>query len=349
MISWRLAFFLPFVLAGGPLCPKWSQNAAGGATRELIVNPCGRRYRASTDTIEQHIQRYKATLGRMPPFIPSLAGYSAIKSSGSSQFCLGDHLRRLLLTIHSPFIMVDLRMESHGFLDTLAVSFFCPKNWDLLRTAPDQVEDRERADFARLKGPQRVYFKMKRTEELIFGWPILLSQAMTEREAMKGANIHYERIPIPDHQKPRDTEVEQLLDLFKKYPDNWMHFHCKAGKGRTTTAMIMRDMWLNAQKVSAADIIMRNSIFAAVDLLDLEKLRDTYRLPFAQERMIFLHAFYKFCLSKQTSWLHFIQTNLQLLAQKYAKPFNPLIPSKPIDKSQSIHFKVRYRKRRMVR
>lgn len=343
MICWTLALFAPFVLALGPRCPAWSQNSAGKATRELVINACGVRFRASTDAIEPHIQRYKRDLGRMPPFVPLLDGYSAVKSSGSSQFCLGDQLRRLFSNINDPFVMVDLRMESHGFIDKLAVCFFCPKNWDLLRTAPDQIESREEADFAGLTGPQRLYHKIKGTEWLIFKRIVSFSRAMTERQAMEAANIHYERIPIPDHQRPRDTEVEQLLDLFKRYPDHWMHFHCKAGKGRTTTAMIMRDMWLNAKKISAADIIMRNSIFGAVDLLDLRKLRDSYRLPFAQERMVFLYAFYKFCLSKQPSWLLFINTNLQLLVQKYVRPFNPLVP---IEVSTSAQFRDRHYERR---
>ena len=39
--------------------------------------------------------------------------------------------------------------------------------------------------------------------------------------------------------------------------DNWLHFHCKQGIGRTTTFMIMYDIMKNAKEVSLDDIVKR--------------------------------------------------------------------------------------------
>lgn len=37
--------------------------------------------------------------------------------------------------------------------------------------------------------------------------------------------------------------IDEFIKLYKSLPkDAWLHFHCEAGKGRTTTFLAMYDM-----------------------------------------------------------------------------------------------------------
>ena len=79
-----------------------------------------------------------------------------------------------------------------------------------------------------------------------------------ENALVEAENISYLRIPITDGNLPTDTMVEYFVDFIKKQPENtWIHFHCKAGVGRTTTFMIMYDIIKNCNEVSLNDIIAR--------------------------------------------------------------------------------------------
>lgn len=330
---------------GEKKCPQWSQNADGTATRCLIMNPCGEgglplRFRTTSDPFPPKWIQYGAEFGQVHGPVPSLAGYTLARMSGSAQFCLDSRTRGLLKFLAdgvSDVVLVNLRMESQGFLGEKPVSYFCPHNWDLLHTDPASLSMLEEQDFAMLaqSGPEtvRLFHKVSGTEELqalpstsLF-LPHRQSEIKTERQAMRELGVRYVRIPIPDHRRPRDGEVQALIDLFRRYPKTWLHFHCKMGKGRTTTAMIMRDIFLNAHLVSLRDIMLRNYVISGVNLENWAKLQGSYKLPYAQERIAFLHAFYQFVLSGLDSWQEFLDRQLtaQLAPGHHAKLSLPLL------------------------
>lgn len=304
-------------------CPRWSQNADQSAVRSLILNKYGyritpRRYRASTDSFSKHFDTYlsKPHLPPLPP--PAMVGYAETRMSGSSQFGL-HQLKRLPRNL--PLIVVDLRMEAHGFIDDLPVSFFCPKNWDRLDVPPRELAGQEQRDLKRLKkrGWVKAYRKLPNSETIGRPRIIRFKRVRTQAEALAHHGIRYERIPIPDHRRPRDEQITQLITLFEAMAaePHWMHFHCQAGKGRTTTAMIMWDMFQNAGRLALEDILHRNYIYSKIHLDDLRSIEDSYRRPFVEERTLFLRAFYQYCRHRSRTtrgnWTSFLASQLDVL------------------------------------
>lgn len=313
-------------------CPECSQNRDGTATRKLILNPCGEeglplRFRTSSDPFPPNLVKYEEDFGKLPNPQPSLLGYSDTRMSGSSQFCIGPRMKGLLKFLAegiTDVVMVDMRMESHGFIGEAAVSYFCPRNWDLLETNTTSLQVLEEHDFAKLSqlSPDsiEIYTKVPGTERTELNKQLAFANAQTERQVMDELGVKYVRIPSPDHRRPRDEEVESLVSLFTQHPTAWLYFHCKMGKGRTTTAMIMRDIFINAHRVSLEDIILRNYVTSRVNLEDWQKLKGSYKLPYARERIAFLHTFYQFALGKQSSWKKFLQQQIDLRADSVLHP-----------------------------
>ena len=77
-------------------------------------------------------------------------------------------------------------------------------------------------------------------------------------------------------------------------PGGWAHFHCRAGKGRTTTFLVLYDMLRNAGRVSLKDIVDRQSVLAGdYDLLKPEGESGWKAAVFA-DRAAFVRAFYRY-------------------------------------------------------
>ena len=82
-------------------------------------------------------ERYK--LGDIPPSLHSELDLLTI--SGSAQFS-ENQLKALLSHIPAPFpiYIIDLRQESHGFLNGNAVSWYIPRNWINIGKKLDEIE-----------------------------------------------------------------------------------------------------------------------------------------------------------------------------------------------------------------
>ena len=88
--------------------------------------------------------------------------------------------------------------------------------------------------------------------------PLTVSEASTEKELTRELGIRYVRIPATDHIWPDPDTIDQMIALYRRLPkDSWLHFHCEAGKGRTTAFMAMYDMMRN--KPVEESILQRES------------------------------------------------------------------------------------------
>lgn len=73
--------------------------------------------------------------------------------------------------------------------------------------------------------------------------------ARTEHEAFDNLplgkfTVKYVRIPVTDHCAPSSAAINVFRALAGEVTSNdWVHFHCHGGDGRTTTFLAMYDMW----------------------------------------------------------------------------------------------------------
>ncbi|HEY5813358.1 MAG TPA: hypothetical protein VIT23_11995 [Terrimicrobiaceae bacterium] len=85
-----------------------------------------------------------------------------------------------------------------------------------------------------------------------------VSRVQTEQEVVEAAGANYVRLTITDQMGPTPEEVDRFLEeVGKLKPGAWVHIHCHAGRGRTTTFMILYDILRNAEQVKLEDISKR--------------------------------------------------------------------------------------------
>jgi protein-tyrosine phosphatase len=103
------------------------------------------------------------------------------------------------------------------------------------------------------------------------------------------------RITVTDHARPLDEAVDRFILAVRALPENgWAHFHCEAGRGRTTTFMALYDMLRNANRVSLEDIACREQLLG----YDYDVLcpvgPESWKAPYSVDRIAFVRAVYNY-------------------------------------------------------
>lgn len=231
-----------------------------------------------------------------PP--PSRLGLDDLRLSGSGQFAPGE-LAAVLAKLPGRVAIVDLRRESHGFLGDVAVSWVVAGNQGNPGRDAAAVALAESGLLAALEGRSDIAVERVRKhprpgetperETLVLGPGPVRTEA--EEAASRGAGSF--RVAVPDRQHPDNAAVDRFLLFHRNVPgDVWLHFHCRAGAGRTTSFMLMTDMLKNAGRVSFEDLVVRQWLIGGVDLRDVSGKWD--KADAARERLDFLRRFYDY-------------------------------------------------------
>lgn len=230
-------------------------------------------------------------------------GLDKLKASGSAQFS-ADSLGVMLQRIPSKkIVIVDLRQESHGFANGKAISWYGPQNAANIHKTLSEIEKDEEYRLLGLKNLNEVVIhrllnKTKATIDKTCSIPMRVEQTSTEQKLVEDSGVRYVRIPVRDHYPPTSERVEQFFALIHSLDDStWLHFHCSAGRGRTTTFLAMYDMVHNAHALTFEEILRRQHLLGGKDLsktADNNALKDQSAL----ERKCFLKGFYELCRSR---------------------------------------------------
>lgn len=240
--------------------------------------------------------------------IPTRKGLSKLKASGSSQFSKKG-FKALLKTIpSSKIIIVDLRQESHGFFDGSAVSWYGPRNWQNMNKPNEQV-DREELEHLN-KVIEQGYTRIRNDKEDLYAYPLHVEVVQSEKEIASEFGVSYVRFYVTDHCRPDDSIIDDFITFVKNLPeDAWLHFHCAAGKGRTTTFLSMYDMLKNCHDVSYEDIVRRQWFLGGSDLTTHAYSYHWKHVP-SVERLEFLKQFYSYCKANpdlKLSWTQWLK------------------------------------------
>lgn len=192
--------------------------------------------------------------------MPSREGLENIRISGSAQ--PSDKQFKAMaaaLRTHTtgPIYDVDLRQETHGYFNGLAVSWYGLHDWGNIGQPNDVIVPNEKRMLA--QEAQRFVRigdldEQKNSKNLTY---IKVKQVQTEAQVATANGLRYCRIPCTDHVWPAAASIDEFIRFYKKLPkDAWLHFHCEAGQGRTTVFMAMTDMMRNPQ-VPMEDILYR--------------------------------------------------------------------------------------------
>ena len=230
---------------------------------------------------------------------PATTGLSDLRASGSGEFT-PEGLKLVLARTRGPVTVFDLRQETHMFVNDLPVSWYAPRDWANVGRSQSAIQADEAARVQSLKLGSEIDIRpgevvKKGNAGAATLQRVTVKSASTERDVVGGAGASYVRITVTDHARPLNDEVDRFVLAVRALPENgWAHFHCEAGRGRTTTFMVLYDMLRNANRVSLEDIVRRQKILGYdYDVLQPSKPGD-WRAPYSEDRAAFVRAFYDY-------------------------------------------------------
>lgn len=235
------------------------------------------------ETLPDHFRK-TTDLSLMNMKFINLEGMNNLNISGSQQFS-PSNIDLILKNIDTklPFIVVDLRQESHGFINCLPVSYENEHNNANSGLSISKVLIKEKHNLSKIKlGKQLSFYNDDCT--------IIPTIVQNERNICSKKSLGYIRITATDEIPPSPQDIDYFIEMIKKRPKQcWYHFHCKEGIGRTTSFMIFYDMMKNYDKVSENDLILRQIAiapnFSDDDIKDLS----------SERRIKLFHLFYEYC------------------------------------------------------
>lgn len=242
----------------------------------------------------------------------SFRRFDNLKASGSAQYSVNTlHYMKDTLA-REKVVLVDLRQEAHGFVNGTPISWFGDRDWANIGKNTDEVLKIENEALTELVGKQQIsiYKNLKKDKEtgaLLSDKSevIKISEIRSEEQLAQSLGMGYFRLAVTDHRRPLDTDVDVFISFIRNIsPDTWLHFHCEAGHGRTTTFLAMYDMMSNAKNDTLEEIVDRQYKAGGINLFELHK--QDWRTPYDQERIAFIKEFYEYCRQNNdhyaTSW-----------------------------------------------
>ena len=251
--------------------------------------------------------------------LPSRAGLESLKAATSAQFS-EKTLKNALKQLQGPVWMIDLRRESHGYVNGIPISWYKPhndSNQDLTTTA---LLLREQAMVLALNefNPLIVQRITKKTAGIIHSsepFEVAIERLETEQQLTKRLGLEYRRLQVLDRNKPDDAVVDEFIQMIKTLPaDATLYFHCRGGKGRSTTFMILYDMLKNGKTVSLVDIVLRQQLIGGVNVFNTQtKPGGEWMAQIRIDRKDFIEAFYRYATDAngypKKTWSEWLQAN----------------------------------------
>lgn len=226
-------------------------------------------------------------------------GFAKLNMMGSGQFSKASFEKILQKFKITNLTVIDLRQESHGFLNGNAISWYGFRNAINTSKTDTQIETAENNALKQLESKESLVVKLilhkasgkitkfKNTE-------FSVHSIASEEDYILQQKLNYIRLYVQDFHAPELKQVNQFIKIVKVLPnDHWLYFHCRAGAGRTSTFMVMYDMMRNAKLVSFDEILARQVAIGGKDLTQLPDKADYKHKP-AQKRLAFLKSFYEY-------------------------------------------------------
>lgn len=289
---------LAFLLSAGVVCAQEPPSFCDASSE----NPCivqDTKTAFSSVRLLRDVSMIGVTYGGDIYGINKLFVSASEEPSGQGWNEISDYIATINQAKDKQVLVLDLRQESHGYINGIPITLTNWLNWINLGKTNEQSSQHQDSWLLQLKEKNRVsgvlttaQFKDK---DFSNGTEIVVDSVESEEELVSRLGFQYKRLFITDHQAPHDVEVDEFLKIIHQLPKNtWLHVHCRGGKGRTTTILVMYDMIKNADKVSFDEIIARHaSIQPFYNLSEISRT-DPVLSPYYEQRIIFLKYFYEY-------------------------------------------------------
>lgn len=268
-----------------------------------------RSFRLMTDNFSEEIGMF-----------PSRTGLDSLRISASGQPSYTAlptlHAKLRVAAGEGDIWIVDLRQESHGYVNSAyPVSWHKKRNWANYGLSNAQIERDEIGRLAALIGSLTTFEPMGRYDTAHFE-PVTLDvvSVKTEKEAAEKAGFKYIRIAATDQAAPNDAAIDDFVRFVAGLPQNaWLHLHCHAGHGRTTTFAIFYDVMKNPG-VPLETIVTRQYALGGTNIFAPAE-GDDWRDAERRKRAEIVRAFYSYANETRadgfrTTWSRWKRENM---------------------------------------
>ncbi|MGL5617154.1 MAG: fused DSP-PTPase phosphatase/NAD kinase-like protein [Sarcina sp.] len=277
-VAISLTFSVPLLTIAKPTENNIENRGAVPVEKQTLVfdhynhNNMPANFRKSNDQISQ-------------PGI-NTTGLENLNISGSEQYSsMNLKLLKAKLPKNLPLTFVDLRQESHGFINGLPISWEGNGNKANMGLSESQVIALNNQQLANIKIDSNVTIGNK---------TLMVKEVYSEETLIKANEDNYIRVTATDTKVPTAINVDSFLDQIEdSAEDSWFHFHCKEGIGRTTTFMTLYDIMKNSKTVPLEDIVNRQIVLANLQSKD-NSLKSA-------ERMELYNNFYNYIKSGESN------------------------------------------------
>ncbi len=211
--------------------------------------------------------------------------------SGSAQFSadqfhiLAGQLRERTQNVW----IIDCRMESHGLVNGIAVSWCGENNGANYGRTVEEIEAEEQ-ELSRLIGTAVTAYTAE-NDLPVEGMNLTVETWETERALAEGEGFHYLRLACPDHCWPPADVIDAFIAFASDLEgDPWLHFHCQAGSGRTGAFMTIYEM-MRKPNVPVEEILTHQAETGSGNLLDRAKPEKSHA---QKERCVMARAVYRY-------------------------------------------------------
>ena len=240
-----------------------------------------------------------ALLAESPTEPGSLAALRISGSAQPSQAGMDGLYQRLRAETPGPIYLVDLREESHGFFAGAAISWHEEHNWGNRGRTIRAAQDDEQQRLSALQGTIEAVPLGREDSARLEAQELQAPAALSEEAAAVRAGFRYVRFTATDQCWPEVAVVDDFLRFYQALPPQpvWLHFHCQAGHGRTTSFMVLYDILRNPQ-LPLESIVLRQHLLGGTDLLAEAAGQDWLAVE-NRRKAKFLRLFYRYVQAEQ--------------------------------------------------
>ncbi|MBU6140179.1 MAG: dual specificity protein phosphatase family protein [Proteobacteria bacterium] len=196
--------------------------------------------------------------------------------------------------------IVDLRAESHGFIDGKPVTWHTSFEKGNQDKTSAKIAAEESKRLALAAKDQEIVVNKVIKKDRANGWYeevspniVKVTNATSEKDLAEKNGFKYQRFPIRDFDIPNDKEFKKMVNFIKTLPeDEKIYVHCAGGKGRTGTFLILLDIAKNGKETKLEDIFKRQHALGAAKLDEISK-EESWSKEIAQERLKMIENFYE--------------------------------------------------------
>ena len=177
----------------------------------------------------------------------------------------------------TPIYIIDLRQESHGFANGVPVSWYEEHNHANIGKSAAEIQQDEVNRLQSILGKMTEFVPLgKHDEANLNKMTMIVENVKNEKYVAENAGFKYVRFSATDQVFPEAKTVDEFINFCLNLPKNhWLHFHCHAGHGRTTTFSVFYDI-LKYPDLSLEEIVNRQYLQGGTNLLSISNGDDWY-------------------------------------------------------------------------